>query len=81
MAINQTTRDEALANANRRRIVDLVRREPGVYYTEISRALALAPSTVDHHVRKLTAWAMIRERRIGGRRHFYPIEATAGGDV
>jgi predicted transcriptional regulator len=47
-------------------IIDKVKEEPGISQRAIARALNLAPSTVNYHVRMMAMAGLLRlERRVG----------------
>lgn len=52
-------------------IIDSIEREPGISQREIARALNLAPSTINYHVRMLAVAGVLRvERGLGRSRYF-----------
>jgi len=54
----------------RRRIADHVEANPGVHFSELVRALDLAPGQVQYHLRKLDDRVVSAE--LFGRTHYYP---------
>ncbi|MGQ0534685.1 MAG: winged helix-turn-helix transcriptional regulator [Methanobacteriota archaeon] len=69
--------DEVLANVERRRVFEAVRREPGITPGELRRLLAVHYTTVQHHLRILEERGHVVGRRMGGRIRCF----VAGGPV
>lgn len=64
----------------RRRIVRLVRRDPGRHLTDLARELSLDRTTVRHHVDRLVEEGLVATRRTGRCRRVYPAEADEADD-
>lgn len=59
-------------NDTRQRIAEHVEANPGVHFSELVRALDLAPGQVQYHLRKLDDRVVSAE--LFGRTHYYPPE-------
>lgn len=58
----------------RSRIERHIRRNPGVHFNELVRALEFAPGQVQYHVRKLESDDHVVEEQLYGRTHYYDPE-------
>ncbi|HWH08730.1 MAG TPA: helix-turn-helix domain-containing protein [Candidatus Thermoplasmatota archaeon] len=71
------SREDALLHPHRRQAIDLVRRQPGLYLSALSRALGLSRSTTDHHVRILERARLLVRRAGASHVALYPPESPA----
>lgn len=67
--------DNAIGTSeNRRRILEYIRSNPGIYLRKISKDLDLAVGNTEYHVCALQREGMIRSLRYGLYRHYYSVE-------
>jgi predicted transcriptional regulator len=59
-------------NATRRRLRDRVAADPGIHYSELMRALDLAPGQVQYHLRRLERAGRVERLERYGRTHYFP---------
>ena len=65
-----------MSGDTRARIADHVAANPGVHFSELVRALDLAPGQVQYHLRQLRDEEVVAEDRYG-RTHYYPPDCDA----
>jgi predicted transcriptional regulator len=66
-----------MQNANRARIYSTIIKYPGMSFTDLRMILGIKNGTLSHHLVKLEKEGLIRSKKIGIYRKFYP----SGGDV
>jgi DNA-binding transcriptional ArsR family regulator len=59
------TREQLLVNANRQRILDLVKGEPGIHFSRVRELMQKEPRTIQWHLEMLVKFDFIREERYG----------------
>lgn len=73
--------EEVLTNDTRVRIFEYVLQNPGVTFSEINRGLGVSNGTIDYHIRILLKNKMIKEKKTGKFRRFYPFFATSDDEI
>lgn len=69
-------RFKALADHNRRTIITMVHRKPGITLQEISSAFGISRFAVMNHINLVERAGLIRSEKESIYRHFYPIHGT-----
>jgi predicted transcriptional regulator len=65
-------RDRVLDHGLRERIFESIRREPGLHYGGLRRALGVPAGTLAHHLVVLERQELVRSARDGFRKRYYP---------
>lgn len=71
------TMEDLMQNANRARIYSTILKYPGMSFTDLRVMLGIKNGTLSHHLLKLEKESLVRSKKIGIFRRFYP----SGGDV
>ena len=69
-------RFKALADHNRRTIITMVHRRPGITMQEISAAFAISRFAVMNHINLVERAGLIRSEKESIYRHFYPVPGS-----
>ena len=72
--------DEILENKNRRLVLDLIMRNPGVTFQMLRRTSGVSPSTLRYHLDILGKNDLIIERKERNQRVYVSIEGSSGKD-
>ncbi|HHD15081.1 MAG TPA: winged helix-turn-helix transcriptional regulator [Euryarchaeota archaeon] len=75
------TVEELLQNRNRQKIYDAIRRYPGMSFTDLRVMLDIKNGTLSHHLIKLEKEGLVRSKKIGIFRRFYPAGSAMPKDM
>lgn len=75
------TIEELMQNANRSRIYQAIMRYPGSSFTDLRMLLGIKNGTLSHHLIKLEKEEMVRSKKIGIFRRFYPSNGEVPKDL
>jgi predicted transcriptional regulator len=70
-----------MQNANRSKIYQAIMRYPGSSFTDLRMLLGIKNGTLSHHLIKLEKEGMIRSKKIGIFRRFYPSNGEVPKDL
>ncbi len=71
------TMEDLMQNTNRAKIYSTILRYPGMSFTDLRVMLGIKNGTLSHHLLKLEKEGLVKSKKIGIFRRFYP----SGGDV
>lgn len=66
--------EKVLQNVNRREIYEVIKKNPGITYSDLKSQLSVKNGTLSHHLTKLERVGLIVSRKLGIYRRFYPAE-------
>lgn len=69
--------EDLMQNTNRAKIYSTILRYPGMSFTDLRVMLGIKNGTLSHHLLKLEKEGLVKSKKIGIFRRFYP----SGGDV
>lgn len=75
-----TTQSEVLESKMRKRLLDIVAREPGIHLSKLSRELNVTRTAVGHHLRVLARLRLVETRMLEGTRVVFLPGQAAGED-
>ncbi|MBN1538960.1 MAG: winged helix-turn-helix transcriptional regulator [Candidatus Thermoplasmatota archaeon] len=64
--------EDLMQNENRYRIFSAIQRSPGSSYTDLRLLLGIKNGTLSHHLTKLEKEGLVRSKKMGMFRRFYP---------
>jgi predicted transcriptional regulator len=75
------TVEDLMQNANRSRIYKSIIRYPGSSFTDLRMLLGIKNGTLSHHLIKLEKEGLVRSKKIGIFRRFYPSSGEVPKDL
>ncbi|RLF68055.1 MAG: hypothetical protein DRN40_08005 [Thermoplasmata archaeon] len=64
--------EKILRNPNRQEIYEVIKKNPGITYSDLKSQLSVKNGTLSHHLTKLEKAGLIVSRKLGIYRRFYP---------
>ena len=75
------TLEDLMANSNRRKIYNSIQSLPGSSFTDLRILLCIKNGTLSHHLIKLEKEDLVRSRKIGICRRYYPANGFVPKDL
>lgn len=75
------TMEDLMQNANRAKIYHAIMRYPGSSFTDLRMLLGIKNGTLSHHLIKLEKEGVVRSKKIGIFRRFYPADGNVPKDL
>ena len=75
------TMEDLMQNANRSKIYKAIIRYPGSSFTDLRMLLGIKNGTLSHHLIKLEKEGLVRSKKIGIFRRFYPANGEVPKDL
>lgn len=69
-------KDIILENSRRRKIYDLIKRNPGLHFRELHRRLSIPLSSLEHHINYMIRKEVINKQRDGGYTRYFAGQLT-----
>ena len=73
--------EDLMQNENRSKIFSAIQRSPGSSYTDLRLLLGIKNGTLSHHLTKLEKEGLVRSKKMGMFRRFYPSYANIPKDL